>query len=96
MDDELRDDPTVVEMRRPDARRTISFMAPGELLHIRREVLLVPQARLCEQLIDPTDGEACSTTTLSRWERGSRPVPLWAARRIRDLAEAAKNYDERT
>jgi predicted transcriptional regulator len=30
---------------------------------------------------------------VSHYERGIRPVPLWVARRVHDLAEAARVYD---
>jgi hypothetical protein len=70
-----------------------SFIGPGELVSLRTLVIRVPQTRLVEQLVDPCTGEPVTRNALSHWERGTRPVPLWVARRVRDLAEAARAYD---
>jgi hypothetical protein len=92
----IEDDQTVEEMRIPKARpESRSFMAAGELRLTRCTVLRVSQARLAEQLIDPSNGRPVSGPAVCLWETGRRPVPLWAARRIKDLAEAAKRYDLR-
>lgn len=92
----MEDDATVEEMRKstkPKPALKRSFMSPGELLNIRTVVLRVSQRKLGEQLLNPSNGQPCSVPQISYWETGSRAVPLWAARRIRDLAEAAKRYD---
>lgn len=72
-----------------------SFMKPGELVLLRRTVIKVSQARLVEQLVSPENGLPIAACTLSLYESGARPVPLWAARRIRELAQAARSYDSR-
>jgi DNA-binding transcriptional regulator YiaG len=91
----IEDDQTVQEMRGRDTPAPRSFMTASEMRSIRATVLRVTQGKLAEQLIKPTTGEPVTTGMVSRWEIGERPVPLWAARRIRDLAEAARRYDAR-
>jgi hypothetical protein len=68
-------------------------MGPGELVSLRTLVIRVSQSRLVEQLVDPRTGRPVTRNALSHWERGARPVPFWAARRIAALAEAARAYD---
>lgn len=63
-----------------------SFMHYKELIKIRTDVLVKSQAEFVKYLIDPATGEPMPRETLSRWERGVSPVPLWAARKIRMLA----------
>lgn len=91
----IEDDQTVQEMRAAREPTTVarSFMAAAELRSLRETVLRVTQARLAAQLIKPEDGRPVSVETVSNWEHGRRAIPLWAARHIRDLAEAAKRYD---
>lgn len=91
----MEDDQTVNDMRRVDRKEPLrrSYMSPGELIGLRTHVLRVKQNRLIEQLINPSTGEPCTATAYSRWETGKRRIPLWVARRVRDLAEAAKAYD---
>lgn len=93
----MEDDQTVKEMRRVRNKNIVkrSFMAPGELVNLRVHVLKVIQSRLCEQLINPSTGNPLTIAALSRWENGKVPVPLWAARLIRDLSEAARKYDSK-
>lgn len=86
--DELRNEQDIKKLSR-------SFMARGELIGIRKSILKVSQPRLCEKLINPSTGDKIMRNTLSGWEIGLRPVPLWAARRLRNLADAAKRYDAR-
>jgi hypothetical protein len=93
----MEDEKTVEEMRVKVKRVSSfrrSFMSPGELYSIRTKVLRVMLKTLSEQLVSPSTGEPCDASTLYRWEMGQRPVPLWVARRVRDLAEAAKKYDK--
>ena len=92
----IEDDQTVEEMRRAVPRERSApkvFMTAMELRATRCNVLRVTQARLAEQLIDPDDGRPVSSPAISLWESSKRPIPLWVARRIRDLSEAARRYD---
>jgi hypothetical protein len=77
----------------PERRIRHTFMTPGELVLLRRTVLRVPQDRVAEQLVDPSTGMPLTRNAVSHYETGLRPVPLWVARRIRDLADAARAYD---
>ncbi len=95
----MEDDLTISEIRREEEPK-LPFMSSGELLHLRKEVLGRPgrpctQERLCKQLISPSTGESISQSVLSLWEKGKRPIPMWVARRVRALAEAAMKYDDR-
>ena len=78
-----------------DRKPRRSFMKPGEFAVLRQVVIRATQERVAEQLVDPDTGQPVTRNCLSAWERGARPVPLWAARRVRDLAEAARSYDRR-
>lgn len=89
----IEDDQTVQEMRGRDTPAPRSFMTASEMRTVRATVLRVTQGKLAEQLIKPTTGAPVTASIVCRWELGERPVPLWAARRIRDLAEAARRYD---
>lgn len=91
----MEDDQTVNEMRRVIEKERLrpEFISSGELLSIRTQALRVPQSRVVEQLINPATGKPCTIAAYCRWEKGYRPAPLWVARRMRDLAEAAKKYD---
>jgi hypothetical protein len=91
----MEDDQTINEMRMVREKETLrpSFMSPGELLSIRTQVLRVPQGRVIEQLINPSTGSPCTVAAYCRWEKGHRPIPLWVARKMRDLEEAARKYD---
>jgi len=68
-------------------------MLPTELRSLRTGVLRVTRLKLCDQLIRPENGKPLPLSTFSFWEDGKRPIPLWAARRVRELAEAARRYD---
>jgi len=70
-----------------------SFMHPDEVRRLRRMVIRVTQQKLAEQMLKPESGEPVSNIAVCRWERGMRPVPLWAARRLRHLAEVAAKHD---
>jgi hypothetical protein len=72
-------------------RRT--FMEASELKRLRKEVLRCSQLTLASQLLSPTSGAPIHMTHVSRWERGERPIPLWAARYIEKLVSAARDYD---
>ena len=94
----MEDDLTVVEMRDKVQRKKPkkpAFMQAGELRVIRKTILRVTMVKLAEQLIRPDIGESLKWNTISFWENGHRPIPLWAARRIRDLAEVARRYDRK-
>jgi hypothetical protein len=73
-------------LRRPKRRVRRSFMKPSEFRKIRESVLHATQETICAQIIHPGTGAPITQGTLSRWEAGTRAVPLWAARRIRSLA----------
>jgi hypothetical protein len=90
----MEDDLTVAEMRR-EPEKPLPFMSAGELLYLRTKVMRVTQSRLCEQLISPSTGAPVSASIMSLWEKGRRPIPLWVARRTRDIAAAIKVYDEK-
>ena len=87
----------IEEMRMPPGGRKPkrSFMGNIELRSIRVETLKVTQVALATNLIDPSDGEPISPYLISHWEAGSRAVPLWAARHIRILHDAALEYDRK-
>lgn len=67
-----------------------SFMSGNELLDIRHNVLNVTQEALAELVENPSTGDPITTATISRWENESLSVPLWAAKRLRELAERTK------
>lgn len=81
---ELRDKPENV-------RR--SFMVAEELKRLRMVIFRITQEQLARQLINPSTGAHISTNLVSKWECSLRPVPLWAARKVRLLAEATKKHD---
>jgi hypothetical protein len=91
----IEDDKTIEEMRTDtkQLRTPRSFMTIQELRTLRETVLRVTRQKLCEQLIRPETGRPLPLSTYAFWETGRRAVPLWAARRVRDLAEAARRYD---
>lgn len=91
----MEDDLTVAELRRDDAKSRLDkpFMSAGELVYLRKTLMRVTQGRLCEQLISPTTGEPVSISILSLWEKSRRPIPLWVARRVRDLSECVRRVD---
>jgi hypothetical protein len=92
----IEDDQTVTEMRTrilPAMRRPRSFMAPEEMRQLRLTVLRIPQHKLASMLIDPNTGKPVGESSIKNWEAGRRGVALWVARRVRDLAEAARRYD---
>ena len=91
----MEDDQTVNEMRRVVERENLKpeFISPGELFSIRTQALRVTQGRVVEQLINPSTGRPCTVAAYCRWEKGHRPIPLWVARKMRDLEEAARKYD---
>ncbi len=91
----VEDDLTVEEMRKPPANRRVkrSFMSPRDMVRLRTEIMRVTKKQLAEQLLNPSTGHPINRSSLTFWETGRRPVPLWVARRIKDLAEAAKAYD---
>ncbi len=92
----MEDDQTVLEMRKDKdkpSRLDKPFMAAGELYTLRTETIRTTQQRLCDQLVSPSTGETCSTSIMSLWEKGKRPIPLWVARKVRDLAECARRLD---
>ena len=64
-----------------------------ELRRIRTDTLRVTQQSLAEQLVDPATGMPISGDLVCHWEHGTRAVPLWAARHISILAEAAREHD---
>ena len=72
-----------------------SFMAAEEVARLRTEIIRVTQDALASELVRPDTGAPISKFTLCRWERGKLAVPLWAARRIRLLAQSARNHDLR-
>jgi hypothetical protein len=78
-----------------DRRPRQSFMEPGELALLRRGVIRVSQTRLVTQLINPNTGFPIAECTLSLYESGARPTPLWVAQRVMDLAASARSYDAR-
>lgn len=92
----LEDDLTVIEMRSKTPRsRAVqrTFMEASELRLLRTTVMRVNQAKLADQLIRPDTGEPVKLATVGYWEQGRRPIPLWVARRVRDLAEVARRFD---
>ncbi len=79
--------------RKAAPRQRRSFMPPHEFVRLRKSILHVTQKVLAEEMISPQTGEPVSNFTLCRWERGMSPVPLWAARRLRALAQVAASQD---
>ena len=76
-----------------DRKPRRSFMGAGELVRLRLLVLRATQEQVAGELVDPCTGLPLTRNALSHYERGLRPVPLWVARRVRDLAEAARAFD---
>jgi DNA-binding transcriptional regulator YiaG len=87
----IEDDLTVQGIRKV-RRRKRSFMSASELRLLRNTVIKVTQAELGAELINPDEGLPVRQSQVCAWESGRR-VPLWAARRVRELAEAARKYD---
>lgn len=73
---------------------TRSFMHPDEMRSLRMNVLHVSQRELATQMISPFNGYPIAHYTVCKWERALIPVPLWAARRMRELAGTAKKVKE--
>ena len=73
-----------------------SHMPPDEVRYIRKVVLGWSIPELADALIDPYTGEPVSLSALNKWSSGANPVPLWVARRLRDLAEKAEIENKRT
>ena len=88
-------DDTIREMRSPSPGRQPrrSFMKNTEVQHVRKTVLRVTQKKLADNLIDPSTGASISKGLVCKWESGERSVPLWAARHISALAQAAREHD---
>ena len=90
---------TIREMRKrakgPGRQPRRSFMKHSELFKIRTDTLRVTQKKLADQLIDPSTGMPVSAHLVCKWEHGERAVPLWAARHISLLAEAARAFDKK-
>ena len=88
-------DATIREMREGGPGRALrrSFMKNTEVRHKRTNVMRVTQTKLAAQLIDPTTGQPIARESVCKWESGERAVPLWAARHINALAEAAREHD---
>jgi len=89
-------DDTIREMRdapRRGLRPRRSFMKHSEVRKIRTQILRATQQKLAEQLVDPATGAPVSRYLVCKWERGERPVPLWAARHLAALAQAAREHD---
>lgn len=86
---------TIREMRKPPRGRQPrrSFMKCTELRRTRTDTLRVTQQKLAEQMIDPATGMPVSENLVCKWERGERAVPLWAARHVSLLAQAAREHD---
>jgi hypothetical protein len=82
---------TIKAMRAKTQRRT--FLSHADLKRIRVDVLRCSQQALASQLLNPATGLPINQGMVSRWELGERPVPLWAARHIRLLEEAAQRHD---
>ena len=78
-------------LRAKAERRT--FLNHVEMKRIRVDILRCSQIALASQLLNPTTGQPVSTTSVSRWEKGIRPIPLWVARHVRLLQDAARKYD---
>jgi hypothetical protein len=82
---------TIKTLRSKPQRRT--FISNTDLKRIRVDVLRCSQEALASQLLNPISGIPIAGVSISRWERGERPVPLWAARHIRLLEDAARQHD---
>jgi hypothetical protein len=67
-----------------------AFMRPSEFRRVRETILIVRQDTLAENLINPSTGQPVSGAAICRWETGQRPIPLWVARRMKALENAAR------
>ncbi len=87
----------IEDMRMPPGGRKPkrSFMDHLSVRETRVKVLKVTQKALAENLIDPSTGEPISPYLICKWEKGDRAVPLWAARHIAVLNNAALEYDRK-
>ena len=83
----------IAELRASDKRPRRTWMTAAELKNLRENIIRCTQRALAKQLLNPSSGEPINYSIVSRWEDGTRPVPLWAARHIRILGEAARHYD---
>lgn len=93
--EEDRDTTVLKSMRKKNVRaERRSFLPPLEFKRLRTDILMVSQQSLANHLINPVTGEPVVTATICRWERGVASVPLWAARRLRHLAEVAIRIDQ--
>lgn len=90
----IEDDLTVQGIRK-GRRRKRSFMTPSELRLLRNTAIKVTQSQLASELINPDEGLPIKQSQVCAWETGARRVPLWAARRVRELAEVARKYDSK-
>lgn len=85
----------VIARIRGDSEEKPTFMSSAEFRDIRIRVLQATQESLAEQLISPETGHAVKHGTVFKWEHSRRAIPLWAARKMRSLADAAREYDSR-
>ena len=85
----------LVANMRGDSHEVKTFMSAYELKQLRSRVIRVTQSQLASQLIKPDTGQPITMSTLSRWERGDRRVPRWAAMVVRTLADAARRVDKK-
>jgi len=88
-----REDAATVAALRRGHRPRQSFLTGEELQRLRSSVLRITQTTLAKALTSPDTGAPVSVSTLCRWESGEFVIPLWAARRIRQFAVAAKEQD---
>jgi len=69
-------------------------MSPEEFSRLRQEVIVSSQKSVAQEMVSPSSGGRVSESTVSRWESGKVDIPLWAARRMDQLAKLARSLDE--
>jgi len=91
------DEPNVIDRMRSKKGRVArpSFMTPDEFHKLRTIIIRTTQERLGKILLDPTTGAPTVRETISRWERGIIPIPLWVARWVRYLGRSAQLKDSK-
>jgi hypothetical protein len=88
-----QDTATMAAVRRGHQPRR-SFLKHEEFRRLRAGVLRITQTILARALISPDTGAPIGVSTVSRWEAGEFAIPLWAAKRIRQMVIAAAEEEK--
>jgi hypothetical protein len=69
-----------------------AFMDPANFKHLRKSVIKATQVMLAMQLVNPATGDAIATSTLSKYESGQLGIPMWVAKRMKELTSLVERY----